>query len=187
MNKEDVNPQAALRLLHPMHTVLVTCKGKRGRPNIITLAWTMPTSMEPPLVAISVRPTRHSHKLIEQTKQFTINIPTMNLVDATLFCGRRSGKDHDKFKETGLTPKPAKLVKPPTIKECVASLECKLHSQFTTGDHTIFIGEIIAAYADKQAFKDMYNLKRARMIFHLGGNHFATLNQKVTTPKLPQT
>ena len=186
MNKGDVNPQAALRLLHPMHTVLVTCKGKTGRPNIITLAWTMPTSMEPPLVAISVRPTRYSHKLIEQAKQFTINIPTMNIVDATLFCGRRSGKDHDKFKETGLTPKPAKLVKPPTIKECVASLECKLHSQFTTGDHTIFIGEIIAAYADKQAFKDTYDLKKAKMIFHIGGNKFATLNPKITEPKLPQ-
>jgi flavin reductase (DIM6/NTAB) family NADH-FMN oxidoreductase RutF len=185
--KKDVDPQAALRLLHPMHTVLVTCKGKTGRPNIITLAWTMPTSINPPLAAIGVSPKRHSHKLIEQTKQFTINIPTMNLVKETLFCGRRSGREHDKFKETGFTLQRAKLVKPPTIKECVASLECRLHSQFTTGDHTIFIGEIVAAHADKQAFKDTYDLKKAKMIFHIGGNKFATLNPKITEPKLPPT
>ncbi|MEM2119290.1 MAG: flavin reductase family protein [Candidatus Bathyarchaeia archaeon] len=182
--KEDVNPQTALRLLHPMHTVLVTCTSKTGKANIITLAWTMPTSINPPLAAISIAPARYSHKLIEETREFVINIPTMNLADATLLCGRKSGKEHDKFKEAGLTVQPAKKVKPPIIKECVAHLECKLHSQFATGDHTIFVGEIVEAYADKQAFTNEYDLKKAKLIFHLGGNHFATLNPKVTSPKL---
>lgn len=96
----------------------------------------------------------------------------------------KSGKDNDKFKETGLTPLPAKKVKPTIIKECVAHLECKLHSQFTTGDHTIFAGEIIEAYADKKTFTDEYDLKKAKMIFHLGGNDFATLNSKIYKPKI---
>jgi flavin reductase (DIM6/NTAB) family NADH-FMN oxidoreductase RutF len=182
--KVNVNPSSASRLLNPMHTVLVSCAGKRGRPNIITLAWAMPTSINPPLVAISIAPRRHSHTLIEETKQFVVNIPTMNILKETLFCGRRSGKEHDKFKETNLTPLPAKKVKPPIIKECVAHLECKLHSQFTAGDHTIFIGEIVQAYADKEAFTDKYNLKNAKMIFHLGGDEFATLGTKVYKPKL---
>ncbi len=170
-------------LLHPMHTVLVSCIGKSGRPNIITLAWVMPTSINPPLVAISIAPRRHSHKLIEKTKEFVVNIPTIDLLKETLFCGRVSGRKHDKFKETGLTPTPARKVKAPIIKECIAHLECKLHSQFTTGDHTIFVGEIVAAYADKKSFKKEYSLKKAKMIFHLGGNSFATLEPKVSTPE----
>jgi flavin reductase (DIM6/NTAB) family NADH-FMN oxidoreductase RutF len=144
----------------------------------------MPTSINPPLVAISIAPRRHSHTLIEEIMEFVVNVPTMNVLKATLFCGRKSGRDYDKFKETSLASLPARKVKPPIIKECAAHLECKLHSQFTTGDHTIFVGEIIEAYADKEAFTDKYNLKNARMIFHLGGNEFATLGSRVFKPKL---
>lgn len=185
--KEDVNPQTAIRLVHPMHTVLVTCIGKTGKPNIITLAWAMPTSINPPLVAISVRPNRHSHALIEETKEFVINIPTMEILKETLLCGKTSGKDHDKFKEAGLTSLPAKKVKPPIIKECVAHLECVLNDQFTTGDHTIFVGQIVAAYADKEAFTEGYNLKKAKMVFHVGGNDFATLGSRVYKPRVRHT
>jgi len=181
--KVNVDIKSAYRLLHPMHTVLVSCVGKAGKPNIITLAWAMPTSINPPLVAISISPRRHSHALIVKAQEFVINIPTMEILDETGFCGSASGRDHDKFKETGLTSLPAEKVKAPPLKECVASLECKLHSQFPTGDHTIFVGEIVGAHVDKGVFTNAYNLKKARMIFHLGGNKFATLDPKVFTPK----
>lgn len=181
--KVKVAANSACRLLHPMHTVLVSCIGKKGKPNIITLAWAMPTSINPPLVAISIAPRRHSHALIEETKEFVVNIPTMNILKETLFCGRASGRDHDKFKEAGLTRLRGRKVKAPAIKECVAHLECKLHSQITTGDHTIFVGEIIEAYADKEVFRKEYDLKKAKMIFHLGGNDFATLAPKIFTPR----
>ncbi|MBX5321615.1 MAG: flavin reductase family protein [Candidatus Bathyarchaeota archaeon] len=181
----NVGVSSAYRLLHPMHTVLVSCVGKSGKLNIITLAWAMPTSINPPLVAISIAPRRHSHTLIEETREFVVNIPTMNILKETLFCGRVSGKGHDKFKEAGLTPLPARKVKPPIIGECVAHLECKLHSQFTTGDHTIFIGEILEAYANKNCFTEAgYNLEKAKMVFHLGGNEFATLQPRIFTPQI---
>jgi flavin reductase (DIM6/NTAB) family NADH-FMN oxidoreductase RutF len=184
--KVNVSLPSAYRLLHPMHTVLVSCVGKIGKPNIITLAWAMPTSHNPPLVAVSIAPARYSHSLIEETEEFVVNIPTMDILKETLFCGRTSGKYRDKFKETGLTPLPSRKVKPPIIKECVAHLECKLHSHFATGDHTIFVGEVIEAYADKDAFtaEEEYNLERAKMVFHLGGNDFATLKPKVFKPKI---
>ncbi len=182
--KADVDLQSACRLIHPMHTVLVSCVGKTGKPNIITLAWAMPTSINPPLVAISIAPKRYSHALIEETKEFVVNIPTMSILDATLFCGRKSGKEHDKFEEAKLTPLPSKKVKPPIIKECVAHLECKLHSQHTTGDHTLFVGQAVAAYVDKGVFTEMFDLKKAKMVFHIGGNNFATLTSKVHKPKL---
>lgn len=182
--KVKVNPSRAYRLIHPMHTVLVSCKGKNRNSDIITLAWVMPTSIDPPLLAVSIAPRRHSYKLIEETKEFVVNIPTMDILNQTLFCGRRSGKTCNKFKETGLTASRARKVKPPIIKECIAHLECKLHSEIVTGDHTIFVGEIVEAYADKEAFTDEYDLKKARMIFHLGANDFATLNPKVFRLKL---
>ena len=152
--KINIEFSSAYRLLHPMHAVLVSCVGKTGEPNVLPLAWVMPTSRDPALVAVSVAPSRYSHTLIEETREFVINIPTVDIVKETLACGRTSGKNHDKFSETGLTPLPARKVKAPIIKECIAHLECKLHNQFKTGDHTIFVGEIIEAYADKGVFAD---------------------------------
>ena len=180
--KIDVEFSSAYRLLHPMHTVLVSCATESGKPNVLPLAWVMPTSRNPALVAISVAPSRHSHGFIEETGEFVVNIPTIEIIRKTLACGRTSGKNIDKFAETGLTPLPARIAKAPIIKECVAHLECKLHSQFKTGDHTIFVGEVVAAYANKGIFTDKYNIHEAKMLYHLGGNVFATLNPKLYIP-----
>ena len=81
--KVKVNVSSAYQLLHPMHTVLVSCIDKSGKPNIITLAWAMPTSINPPLVAVSIAPRRHSHTLIEETKEFVVNIPTIEILKET--------------------------------------------------------------------------------------------------------
>ena len=180
--KINVEFSSAYRLLHPMHTILVSCVGKTGKPNVLTLAWAMPTSHNPPLVAVSIGLNKYSHTLIEETREFVVNFPTVNIINETLACGRISGRNHDKFSETGLTPLPARKVKAPIVKECVAHLECKLHSQFKTGNHTVFVGEIIEAYADKGVFTDIYDIDKARMLFHLGGNVFATLDPRLYTP-----
>jgi len=184
VNKVEVDLSLAYRLIHPEHVVLVTCVDKSGKANIITLAWSMPTSIRPPMLAISIAPKRLSHEMIVETKEFVVNVPTMDIVKETLFCGRRTGRELDKFKETGLTPLKAKIVKPPIIKECVAHLECKLSQQVTTGDHTIFVGEILAAYVNVGVFRGKYKLRKVKPIYHLGRNSFATLAAKVTRPKL---
>ena len=123
--KTQVNIASAYRLLHPMHTVLVSCVGKAGKPNITTLAWAMPTSINPPLVAISLAPTRHSHTLIEESGEFIVNIPTLETLQAVYACGSLTGRSFDKFKKTNLTPMPGKKVKAPAIRECIAHLECQ--------------------------------------------------------------
>ena len=173
---------SAYRLLHPMHTVLVSCIGKAGKPNITTLAWAMPTSGNPPLLAISLAPRRHSHTLIEESGDFVVNIPTLEILQAVYACGSLSGRSFDKFKKTNLTPMPAKKVKAPAIRECVANVECTLVDKFTTGDHTIFVGKIVEAYADQGVFSDVYDLKKARLLYHLGGNNFAVLDPKIYKP-----
>ena len=177
--KTTVKISSAYRLLHPMHTVLVSCVGKAGKPNITTVAWAMPTSINPPLLAISLAPTRHSHALIEESGEFLVNIPTLEILQAVYACGSLTGRSFDKFKKTNLTPMPAKKVKAPAIRECVGHLECEVEDKFTTGDHTVFVGKIIEAYADMGVFTEIYDLKKARMLFHAGGNNFALLDPKL--------
>ncbi len=180
--KMDVNSTYAYRLLHPMHTVLISCVGKAGKPNVTTVAWAMPTSSAPPLVAISVSPKRHSHSLIQESGEFVINIPTLELLQATYACGNFSGRSFDKFKKAGLTPIPARKVKAPAIRECVAHLECAVDSQVTTGDHTVFVGKVLAAYANPGVFTEKYSLEVARLLYHAGGNNFAILDPKIYKP-----
>jgi flavin reductase (DIM6/NTAB) family NADH-FMN oxidoreductase RutF len=177
--KTQVNIASAYRLLHPMHTVLVSCVGKAGKPNITTLAWAMPTSINPPLLAISLAPSRHSHTLIGESGEFIVNIPTLETLQAVYACGSLTGRSFDKFKKTNLTPMPGKKVKAPAIRECIAHLECSVDSKFTTGDHTVFVGKILEAYADMGVFTESYDLKKARMLYHMGGNNFAILDPKI--------
>jgi len=122
--------------------------------------------------------------LIEETKEFVVNVPTMDTLKETLFCGRKTGRMYDKFKETRLTPLPAKRVQPPIIKECVAHLECKLHQQITTGDHTLFVGKILAVYADEGIFNGKYNLRKVKLVYHVGGDDFTTLVPEIITPRI---
>jgi flavin reductase (DIM6/NTAB) family NADH-FMN oxidoreductase RutF len=184
IEKIEVPLSLSYRLMHPRHVVLVSCVDKAGKANAITLAWSMPVSINPPIVAISIAPKRYSHQLIEETKEFVVNIPTMDIVRETLFCGRRSGRTYDKFKETRLTPLPAKIVKPPIIKECVAHLECKLEEQITVGDHTLFTGRVLTAYANKGVFDEKIDIKQVKPIYHIGGDDFVTIAPKMVSPRL---
>ena len=165
-----------------MHTVLISCIGKAGKPNITTMAWAMPTSNNPPLVAISLAPGRHSHTLIEESGEFVVNIPTLEILQAVYACGSLTGRSFEKFKKANLTPMPAKKVKAPAIRECIAHLECEVKDKITTGDHTIFIGKILEAYADMGVFTESYDLKKTRMLYHAGGNNFAVLDPKLYKP-----
>ena len=178
--KVKIDLSSAYRLLHPRHTVLVSCVDKAGKSNIITLAWTMPTSITPPMVAISIAPKRYSHELIQETGEFVVNVPTIEIIEEVLFCGRRSGRKVDKFRETALTPIPARRVKPPIIEECVAHLECRVSKHIETGDHTIFIGEVLEAYTNEEFFDP----KKVRLIYHVGGDDFTTSAPEIIVPKL---
>jgi flavin reductase (DIM6/NTAB) family NADH-FMN oxidoreductase RutF len=177
MGKIDVELELAQRLFSPRLTVLVTSVDKKDKPNIITLSWAMPASFDPPLVTISVGTQRYSHELIVGCEEFVVNIPQISILDKVQLCGSRSGRTADKFAEAGLTSIDSKKVRPPRIKECVAHLECKLVGKFQTGDHTIFVGRVVAASVDEAAFdnkENIMNLELFKPIFHLGGDFFST-------------
>ncbi|MFH0771436.1 MAG: flavin reductase family protein [Candidatus Omnitrophota bacterium] len=150
MEKIQVKPETAL---FPLPVVLVTSIDKTGRPNIITLAWTGIICSEPPMLSISIRPHRYSYGLIKEQGEFTVNVPSENLMKETDICGVVSGRDRDKFELTKLTAEKASLIKPPLIKECLAALECRLKSSILLGTHEIFMAEILAVHFDKSAMK----------------------------------
>lgn len=184
--KVNVDSKLAYRLLHPRHTVLVSCVDKNGKANIITLAWSMPTSRNPPMVVLSISPRRHSHRMIRETREFVVNVPTMEIARQSLYCGRISGTKVDKFKKARLTPAKARKVKPPIIKECIAHLECRLVKRIKTGDHTMFVGEVVAAYVNKGVFTQTYDAKKVKPLFHMGGDDFVTISPEVVTPPRPR-
>lgn len=181
-SKASVNISQAYRFLHPMHVVLVSCIGKAGKPNVMTAAWAMPTSINPPLVAVSIALQRHTHQLIAESDEFVVNVPTVEILQAVIACGSFSGRSFDKFKKAGLTAAPGKQVKAPIVRECIAHLECTVEDQFQTGDHTVFVGKIVEAYADQGVFQDGYDIKRAHMVYHGGGNNYYTLDPKQYKP-----
>ena len=180
MAKVDVM-NAFSRLLHPRPVLLVTSVDGEGKPNIITIAWATPASVDPPVVAICVRKDRYSHKLISETGEFVINVPTKALVDKAAYCGTVSGANVDKFRETGLTASPAKTVKPPIIEECIAHIECRVEKSVDAGSHTVFFGRVLAAYADEERFQNrMWLVPDAGLVLHVGGKSYATLAEKFT-------
>jgi flavin reductase (DIM6/NTAB) family NADH-FMN oxidoreductase RutF len=154
LSKVNLSLKDFLQANPPSVVVLATCVDTSGRPNIITLGMFMPISFDPPLVCIGVAPKRYSHRLIEETGEFVINVPTEDIIEEVHFCGTKSGRDYDKFQETGLTPKPASRVKPPLIEECYAHLECRVVQRHTCGDHTLFVGEVVAASINEEVLTD---------------------------------
>jgi flavin reductase (DIM6/NTAB) family NADH-FMN oxidoreductase RutF len=178
MKKRVIPPSSVHRLLYPRNVVLVSCMNKKEKANLITLSWCTPTSFNPPMVAISVGHQRYSHNLIEETKEFVVNIPTMDILKDVLLCGRTTGKTSDKLKKTLLTPFPAKRVKTPIIKECVAHIECKLIQQIETGDHTLFVGEVLTAYSNEGVFDGSFDLKETKPIYQIGESEFTTVSSE---------
>lgn len=153
-------------LTNPRQTILVTCRYK-GKDNIITLDWHTPLSFNPMMYAISVGKTRHSLELIRKSGCFVVNFMSKDFEKEILFCGRHSGKNFDKFAETGLTKEEAEKIDCPRIKEALGFLECRVVDEIEVGDHILFIANVLNA-----------DLKtRGKRLFHLWGDKFTTTEE----------
>lgn len=173
MQKTPIPLKRANRLINNGCTILVTSRHE-DRESIITLAWQSPASASPPMAVISVGPSRYSHDLISDSGEFIINVPPFSLLKETIYCGSVSGKDEDKFQGAGLTPQPAQIVSAPLIAECIGHLECRVVKEISAGDHTLFLGEIVAASAAEGLWDEVWQVDQeaARTIHHLGGKFF---------------
>jgi flavin reductase (DIM6/NTAB) family NADH-FMN oxidoreductase RutF len=151
-----------LEFMWPMRHFLITCGNMKEKSNIIAVSFCMPVSKEPPLIACAIGPKTYSCKLIEDTGEFVINVPSKELKSEIYYCGFHSGDQIDKFEKTGLTPLPARKVKAPVIDECIAFMECKVIQAISSGDKILFIGEVIEAYADEAALQDKKSIEYAQ-------------------------
>ena len=177
--KIEIPKDKATRLLSSGNIILVSSAYK-DKTNIITLAWKTPLSHKPPLVGISIAKSHFSCELIEKSEEYIINVPDLNLIDKVVFCGKVSGRDVDKFKETKLTPvKAFRLIKTPLISECIGNLEVILRDIQEFGDHKFFVGEIIYAQAEENLFDQNWNVDKTKLIYHLGGSCFTSSDKVI--------
>jgi len=137
-------------MIYPLPAVMVSCGENEKEYNIITIAWTGTISSNPPMCYISVRPQRHSYEIIKRTGEFVINLTTFDLARATDWCGVRSGKKYNKFKEMHLTPVKAEYVSAPLIKESPINIECKVTEIKPLGVHHMFMANVLAIHGDEE-------------------------------------
>ena len=166
-------------MLYPLPPVMVSC-GTTEKPNVFTVAWTGIINSEPAMTYISVRPSRYSYDLIKQSGEFVINLTTAKMLKAADFCGVKSGRDTDKFAQTGLTAIPCKKVKSPMIAESPVSLECRVTEIKPLGSHDMFLAEIAAVNVDDEFLNadGLFQLEKSGLIAFCHGGYYA-LGRKI--------
>lgn len=138
-------------MVYPLPAVMVSAGNSNGETNIITIAWTGTICTNPAMLYISVRPERHSYQMIKKSGEFVVNLTTEALVKATDYCGVRSGRDVDKWKETGLTKgKANELQYAPIIEECPVNIECKVTEIKELGSHHMFLAEVVSVQVSEE-------------------------------------
>ena len=169
-------------MVYPLPAVMVSCRDKAGNDNIITVAWTGTICTNPAMAYISVRPERHSYNMIKETGEFVINLTTKDLVYATDYCGVKSGRDVDKFKECKLTKEAAVHVNVPMIKESPVNIECKVERVDELGSHHMFVAKVLAVHADEKYMdeKGKFDLSKADLIVYSHGEYHS-MGEKLGT------
>ena len=165
-------------MLNPVPVVMVSC-GDVNHGNIITVAWTGIVNSDPPMTYVSIRKERYSHEIIKNAGAFVINLTTEELTFATDYCGVKSGRDTDKFKEQKLTPLPAEKVKAPLIAQSPVNLECKVKEIHEYGSHDMFIAEIVNVQAAEEWIDETgrIRLDKAGLICYNHGEYFGLRRQ----------
>lgn len=162
-------------MIYPLPAVLVSVGATEEEYNLFTVAWTGTVCTNPPMCYISVRPERHSYEIIRRTGEFVINLTTSRLARATDWCGVRSGRDYNKFREMGLTPTPATQVAAPVVAESPVSIECRVRQIVPLGSHDMFIADVVNVLVDEEYIdpeSGKFDLQRADLIAYSHGEYF---------------
>lgn len=161
-------------MLYPVPAVMVSCQRENEKPNIITVAWAGTICTNPAMLSISVRPERYSYNIIKETKEFVVNLVTSDLAYATDYCGVKSGRDVDKFKEMNLHESISKVVKAPGIEESPVNIECRVVEIKELGSHHMFIAEVVSVNIDDKYMDKTgkFNLNKAGLVSYSHGEYF---------------
>jgi flavin reductase (DIM6/NTAB) family NADH-FMN oxidoreductase RutF len=162
-------------LVYPAPAVMVTVGSDASEYNILTIAWTGTICSDPALCYISVRPERYSYSILKKNMEFVINLTTKELAYATDWCGVRSGKIFNKFKEMNLTPGKSQVVKAPYIEEAPLCIECRVKEIISLGTHDMFIAEVVNILADDKFIDSetsRFDMKKAGLLAYVHGNYY---------------
>ena len=168
-------------MLYPVPVVLVSCGDKKGNKNIITVAWAGTINSDPAMVSISVRPERYSYGMICDTKEFVIKLTTKELCYATDWCGVKSGREVDKFREMNLTAAPAdSLTYAPIIEESPVNIECLVKERLPLGSHDLFLAEVSKVQVSERYMNETgkFELNETELVTYSHGEYF-TLGEKL--------
>lgn len=168
-------------VLYPVPAVMVSC-GTMEEKNIITVAWTGTINSDPAMTYISVRPGRHSFGMIEKTGEFVINLVTEQLAYACDWCGVKSGRDVDKFREMHLTAQKGEKVCAPIIYESPVNIECRVTQKIPLGTHCMFLAEVVSVSVSSEYLDSAgtFRLDAAKPICYSHGTYYG-LGRKLGT------
>mgnify|MGYP001615161371 CR=1 FL=1 len=177
----------ARRLLGGGPVTLVTTSW-RGDWNAMPAIFVTPLSIDPPLVGVAVHPARHTHDMITFSEEFALNIPSLELLHHVQYLGSVSGKELNKLELTRLPTFRARRVEAPLLEGCLGWIECGVHDAFRVGDHTLFVGKVVAVSAEKEAFSETWLLDdpEQKPLHYLGVNYYALLGERLTA-RIPQS
>jgi flavin reductase (DIM6/NTAB) family NADH-FMN oxidoreductase RutF len=161
---QTLDRQTAVTLASPFPYVLVTTVDAAGKPNAIGLGWWTFTSWEPPMIAISVGHGRYSHECIEGCGEFVLCFPSAELARPAWKVGRASGRKFDKFGPGGLRAVPAKRVRPPLVEASTVAFECKVANRVETGDHTLFIADVVEMHGSPDKVAHLYSVHYTKLV-----------------------
>lgn len=176
--KKNLDELDGRRLLSGAPITLLTCS-YRGKHNIMPIAYVMPVSIVPPLVAISISPSRYTYDIIHKTEEFAINIPTRQLLHHVQFLGSVSGNDVDKLELTKLATSRARRLDTVLLDNCIGWIECGLEDEYEAGDHMIMIGKVVSVTVEEDAFSDHWLLtdNDEKPLHYLGANYYGVLTE----------
>lgn len=145
----EVSYKHAIKRKYPEQVAIAVVKDAQGKCNPITLGWTMITSHEPPMMAVSIGKTRYSLGALRLSREFVISFPSSDMARDALFHGTQSGRNMDKLSQCGTRTQPAKMIDCVLLTDAVANFECVLDSELETGDHFLFVGRVVAAHVNE--------------------------------------
>lgn len=171
MGKLDFKPG---NMLYPLPAVLVTVRDAEGRDNMLTIAWVGTVCTNPPMLYISVRPERDSWRALKETGVFAVNLTTASMVKAVDYCGVRSGKDVDKFRETGLRKQEAVKIAVPVLTDSPVNIECRVRDVLELGSHHMFLADVVHVTVDDRYMDERgsFHLEQAEPLVYSHGTYF---------------
>lgn len=173
MEFENMDVGSFYRVLAPRPTIIVTTISKEGKVNAAPFSFTMPVSVDPPLIAVSSVPRHHTYQNLEETRELVVNIPSADIINQLWVTGEKFPPGVNEIQKAGLTEMESVKVKPPWIKECLAHMECKVEFTRECGDHHLVVGRVLKVGVREDIIHDgLLNVEVVKPLLHLGGKDF---------------